>query len=312
MTTAPAPLYRDPVFDGPTDPTVIWNREEQTWWMVYTQRRANVPCHGVSWVHGTDLGVAESRDQGRSWLYRGTLNLESIEKGRNTFWAPEILWTRGQYHMFVSYITGVPETWAGSRRILHYVSQNLWDWTYADTLALSSDRVIDACVYKAENGYMLWYKDEADGSHTHAAVSRDLKLWEHLGRATEDQAQEGPNVFALGGFYWMIADTWQGQAVYLSGDLMHWERQSGMILAQPGRRADDGNRGHHADVLVQGDKAYIFYFVHPQGDTADPASHAARRSSVQVACLKAEGGQLCLVRDEPFDFVLDHDLNEDS
>ena len=67
MKTAPAPLYRDPIFDGPTDPTIIWNREEKAWWMIYTSRRANVPCHDVTWVHGTDLGVASSKDNGQTW-----------------------------------------------------------------------------------------------------------------------------------------------------------------------------------------------------------------------------------------------------
>ena len=37
-----APLFNDPVFDAPADPTVFWNYEEENWWMVYTQRRANV------------------------------------------------------------------------------------------------------------------------------------------------------------------------------------------------------------------------------------------------------------------------------
>ena len=26
---APAPLFRDPIYDGPTDPTIIWNKEEK-------------------------------------------------------------------------------------------------------------------------------------------------------------------------------------------------------------------------------------------------------------------------------------------
>ena len=138
MRTAPAPLFRDPIFDGPTDPTVIYNREEKSWWMIYTSRRANVPCHDVSWVHGTDLGVASSTDNGQSWLYRGTLNLEAIEHGRNTFWAPEVLWHEGTYHMFVSYITGVPTNWNYGRRILHYTSANLWDWAYQSTLTLTA------------------------------------------------------------------------------------------------------------------------------------------------------------------------------
>ena len=302
---APAPLFRDPVFDGATDPTVIYNRAEKAWWMVYTQRRANVPCHGVSWVHGTDLGAASSPDGGQTWLYRGTLNVPAPEKGRNTFWAPEIIRSGDAYHMFVSYITGVPDSWSGDRTILHYTSSDLWDWTPAGPVTLSSRRVIDACVYPEGDGWLMWYKDEADGSHTHAARSRDLSDWAPLGRATSDQAQEGPNVFRLGGFFWLLADTWDGQAVYRSGDLLRWERQEGNLLRAPGTRPEDGNRGHHADVLTVGDRAYIFYFVHPgQKDAADPDSWQARRSSVQAACLTVRDGKLTLQRDEPFPFFL--------
>ena len=301
MHNAPAPLFRDPMFDGPADPAVIWNREEKTWWIVYTQRRANVPCYGVSWVHGTDLGVASSADHGQTWLYRGTLSLEPVEKGRNTFWAPEILWANGEYHMFVSYITGVPDSWAGDRAILHYVSDNLWDWTYQDRVPAGSNRVIDACVYPCGQGWRLWYKDESDDSHTHVLESPDLVAWKHLGRATKDQAQEGPNVFELGGACWLITDCWDGLGVYRSTDLTQWERQEGQLLQDPGSRCEDGNRGHHADVLVMEDKAYIFYFVHPDQQRE---GMEGRRSSLQVAELYVEEGQLRVRRDEPFDFYL--------
>ena len=66
MKTAPAPLFRDPIYDGPTDPTVIYNREEKTWWIIYTSRRATAPCQGVAWVHGTALGAASSDDGGQT------------------------------------------------------------------------------------------------------------------------------------------------------------------------------------------------------------------------------------------------------
>ena len=308
MRIAPAPLFRDPIFDGPTDPTVIYNREEKSWWMIYTARRANVPCHDVSWVHGTDLGVASSTDNGQTWLYRGTLNLEAIEHGRNTFWAPEVLWHEGTYHMFVSYITGVPTNWNYGRRILHYTSANLWDWAYQGTLTLDSERVIDACVHPLPDGWRMWYKDENDHSYTHYADSPDLYTWQHQGITTCDQPQEGPNVFRLAGKYWMIADVWDGQAVYSSDDLTHWVRQAGTIMAGAGIRKEDTNRAHHADVLVVDDHAYIFYFVHPgQGKYEyDPelGSHMVRRSSVQAAQLKVVDGQLVSVRDEAFDFFL--------
>lgn len=104
--TLPSPLFRDPIYDCPTDPTVIWNEKEEQWYLLYTQRRATDVPIGVSWVHGTALGVATSRD-GTKWLYRGTLEGLDIEPGHNTFWAPEIIEAEGLYHMYVSYITGI-------------------------------------------------------------------------------------------------------------------------------------------------------------------------------------------------------------
>ena len=30
--------------------------------------------------------------------------------------------------MYVSYVRGIPTTWECPRTILHYISENLWDW----------------------------------------------------------------------------------------------------------------------------------------------------------------------------------------
>ena len=178
MNVPPAPLFRDPIYDGAADPTVIWNRQEQCWWLLYTNRRANVECQGVAWVHGTDIGIASSSDQGQTWRYRGILEGLEFERGRNTFWAPEILWHEDLYHMYVSYVPGVPHDWSGTRKIMHMTSRNLWDWQYESKLPLSSDRVIDAAVHHLPDGrWRMWYKDEANGSHTYAADSSDLYHW---------------------------------------------------------------------------------------------------------------------------------------
>ena len=78
-----------------------------------------------------------------------------------------MLWHDGLYHMYVSYVPGVPHNWSGLRYILHYTSANLWQWTFQSRLPLSSDRVIDACVFRLPNGvWRMWYKDEADRSHS--------------------------------------------------------------------------------------------------------------------------------------------------
>lgn len=301
-----APLFRDPIFDGAADPVVVWNRSEQTWWMIYTNRRATAGGPKFAWVHGTDLGVASSADGGQTWTYRGTLTGLEHEWGHNTFWAPEIFWHERTYHMYVSYIQGVPHDWAGhDRHILHYTSTDLLSWTLHGKLELSSDRVIDACIYPLPNGkFRMWYKDEANSSHTYAADSPDLYQWDVIGPVITGRAHEGPNVFRFRDSYWMIVDEWRGQSVYQSDDLEHWEWNS-LILNQPGTREDDGVIGLHADVVVQDDEAYIFYFTHPdRNEDVDHASEPARRSSIQAARLDVVDGVMVCPRDEELQMKL--------
>jgi hypothetical protein len=299
MTGVPvvAPLFRDPIYDGAADPVLVANVAERTWWMIYTSRRANAPeGRGAAWAHGTSLGVASSSDGGASWLYRGTIDGLGLGWGRETYWAPEVVDVEGTYHMFVTVIPGIPSTWEGHpRHIRHYTSPDLIAWSYQSTLELSSDRVIDACVHPLPTGgYRLWYKDEADDAQTWFADSADLHTWTVQGRAFEGRPHEGPNVFALGGTYWMLVDEWRGQRVLRSDDLVRWERQ-GLLLDQPGRRPDDNSVGLHADVVIDGDQASIFYFTHPGRDSrglADQMQHAGRRTSIQVARLRTEDGTL--------------------
>lgn len=89
------PLYRDPVYDRAADPVVVWNSKVKRWWMFYTNRRANVPnLPGVTRVHETPIGIAESADNGANWKYLGTANIklpESIGSKTPTFWAPDVI-----------------------------------------------------------------------------------------------------------------------------------------------------------------------------------------------------------------------------
>jgi hypothetical protein len=57
------PLYRDPVFDHPTDPVLTYNAESHRWLMYYTQRRGD----GIPLIHGTKIGIAASEDGGATW-----------------------------------------------------------------------------------------------------------------------------------------------------------------------------------------------------------------------------------------------------
>lgn len=310
MATAPAPLFRDPIYDGAADPTIIWHQAEAAWWLFYTNRRATADAPGVAWCHGTDIGIASSADGGRTWLYRGIAEGLAFERGRNSYWAPEVIWQADRYHMYVSYVRGMPTAWVGDRAILHYTSTNLWDWRFESQLALSSNRVIDACVFRLPTGkWRLWYKDESHHSYTYAADSDDLYHWQVVGPVITDGAHEGPNVFAWQGAYWLITDHWQGLGVYRSDDGETWVRQ-GTILDTPGQRPDDGAKGHHADVLVQGDDAYLFYFTHPGEKDAQQVTatgvtpYSYRRTSLQVAQLQLHNGKVICDRDAAFDFAL--------
>ncbi|WNS44035.1 glycosyl hydrolase [Paenibacillus sp. MMS20-IR301] len=301
------PLYRDPVYDGATDPAVIYNRQAGEWWMIYTSRRATAEGPGVAWVHGSDLGVAASGDGGATWTYRGVLTGLEIEWGRNTFWAPEIIWHDGLYHMYVSYIQGVPVVWAGHKRhLLHYTSPDLLNWSYQSRVQLSTEYVIDACVHQLPDGrFRMWYKDEESGSYTYAADSEDLYTWKNARPVLTHQAHEGPNVFRFKQYYWMIIDEWRGQAVYRSEDLEHWER-NGLILGESGSRTDDQGYGFHADVVVQNGQAYIFYFTHPGRYSGSEilSTHENQRSSIQAARLGVADGVLICDRNESFELKL--------
>jgi hypothetical protein len=286
--------------------------------MFYTQRRAADTGPGVSWVHGTDIAVATSADGGLTWTYAGVVDGLDPNDGRNTLWAPEIVFADGRFHMFVTYITGVPPGWEGhDRHILHHISDDLDHWNYVGVLPLSSDRVIDAAVHpRPEGGYRMWFKDEAHHSWTWASDSLDLQAWSPSFPVITGTGHEGPNVFELGGNYWMIVDEWRGLAVYVSADLYRWERQ-GLILDQPGRRGLDHAIGRHADVVVGRDPdnaevGWIFYFTHrvdhdqqDSPDNTDPAIAVdEHRTDIQVAELRVVDGRLTCNRDARFDLDL--------
>jgi len=307
IENAPAPLFRDPLYDGAADPSVIWNEETGEWWIFYTQRRANIPSQGVSWCYGTSIGIAASADEGRTWYYKGTCMGLDFEEGQLTFWAPDVLEANGEYHMFVTFIRGIYHAWGGARNIIHLTSPDLLNWTYRSLLQLASDRVIDPGVMQLKDGtWRLWYKDEADGSHSKAADSPDLYKWEMTGESTvTDRGHEAPNVIFWKNYYWLLGDTGSGIPVYRSADGDNWEAQ-GLIMVDPGLRDDDGWFGQHPDIVILNDRAFMFYFVHPgrrlyeypDYDYNDTFPFEFKRTSLQVAELEIVEGVLKCNRDK--------------
>lgn len=300
---ADKPLFRDPVFDGAADPEIVWNSSEHKYYMFYTNRRAKADSlQGATWVHGSKIGIAESVD-GSSWKYKGTCNIKYELPGKElTFWAPDIIENNGLYHMYLSIVPGVFKDWYHPRSIAHLTSSDLVNWVYQSTLDLSSERCIDASVFKLPNGqFRLYYNNENDNKSIYYADSPDLYHWTDKGEKVISERGEGAKVFRWKGRNWMIIDTWRGLGVYSSEDFLHWKRQEKNILQEPGKGKDDKVKGGHADVVVHNGRAFIFYFTHP-GRTPENKgkdNYETRRSSIQVAELELKDGKITCDRNAP-------------
>lgn len=274
--------------------------------MFYTQRRPSDPGPGVRWVHGTEIGVAVSRDFGATWSYAGVA--EGLERG-NTLWAPEVIRAYDSYIMYVTVVDGVPTSWSSADgHIVEYRSEDLRHWTRRGRIDLGSNRVIDAGVAQCADGvWRMWFKNERDESSTWCASSRDLDTWTVDGQVIPPAPpHEGPNVFQLGGWYWMVTDEWRGLGVHRSKDGVRWKRQqndSGLILRAPGVDPDDRNVGHHAAAVVIRDRCergYLYYFTHPLQEPIGGRDEVERRrSAIHVAALHVGDDTLIAERNLP-------------
>jgi hypothetical protein len=307
---APKPVFRDPVYDGAADVSIVYDRAAKAWKMFYTNRRATMKLpdpKDVEWVHGTAIGIAAS-DDGVHWRYQGTADFPKACTDV-TLWAPEIYYENGTYHMWLTIVPGIFHRWGGpgaDGRIEHLTSTDLSTWKCEGTVKLDTGRMIDPTVIKLGQGYRMWYKDERAGSKILAADSQDLRTWKKLGdEPVNPTTGEGPKVFRFKGYYWMVVDVWKGLMVLRSDDARTWTEQAGYILGEPGHKATDRAKGQHADVVVDGDRAFIYYFVH-QANEAEAATDARwnQGTVIQVAELVFEDGRLEVDRDRDVAFRL--------
>jgi Carboxypeptidase regulatory-like domain len=298
---ATVPLFRDPIHDGAADPVVVWNRERKSWWMFYTNRRADLDDNsGVTWVHGTRIGIAESADGGANWKYVSEADIP-VAAPDYTLWAPEVIDVHGMYHMFLTVVPGTFTDWNHPRHIQHLTSTDLLHWKPVGDVNLPSDRTIDPCVFLMPNGqWRLWYKDEADHSNVHFSDSPDLVHWAPVGIATRNGG-EGPVVFEWRGAYWLINDPHRGLGVFRSTDLTTWTQQPDNLLREPGTQPTDHAVGNHADVVVdRSGHAWLFYFTQQGGENASPNTRGnGRRSVLHVTELHEKDGVLTADRNAP-------------
>jgi hypothetical protein len=292
------PMFRDPVYDGAADASTVRDPERREWRMFYTNRRATLKGgdeKDVTWVHGTKIGMATSRD-GSRWKYAGTAAIPASCTGA-TLWAPEIGYFAGRWHMWLTIVPGIFSNWNAPRFIVHLTSKDLKRWTCGERLALGSDRVIDASVAEIAPGkYRLWYNDERSGKSIRSADSADLVHW-LPGPGVVDTPGEGPKAFRWRNRWWLISDAWQGLLVMRSDDAAQWTRQEGYLLAEPGALPTDRAKGQHPDIVVADDRAYLIYFVHQGGEpeaASDPRWH--RRSVLQISELIERDGRLTIDR----------------
>jgi hypothetical protein len=161
IAKVPAPLFRDPVFDGAADPSLVWHGPEKAWYVFYTQRRANAELPPPeSWYMGTKIGITKSTDQGRTWSYIETAQGMSRGIKEETFWAPHVFEDKGTYHMFVTYIPKVVKAAKGQSVICHYTSTDMITWEYSDTVDVKSDDIIDPAVVKLRDGrWLMVFRD---------------------------------------------------------------------------------------------------------------------------------------------------------
>lgn len=284
---SPAPLFDDPIYHGATDPFVIWNPVKKQWFMYYTQRRATMQGgRGVSWVHGSAIGIATS-DDGKTWKYlgicQGDQNLGEPLKATDgkgpepgiTWWAPCYLYENKTFHMWVTRVDGIYTSWTGNRNIVHFTSEDGVNWKYSDTCQLSSNRVIDGTVYKVKDTWYMVYKDEADGSRTHRSESKDLKTWTNAVTASNVGSQEAPFPFYWKNSWWMAVDALgnRGLRFYKSENgIDNWVLNNTVLAQSDGTRPKDNNVGHHPGIVLQGgpnndEQCILFYFTHQGNQT---------------------------------------------
>jgi beta-xylosidase len=206
-----------------------------------------------------------------------------LEKGKTVYgqgiWAPSFPCHNGTFYIFSNV--------NGRKTQLFTATNPAGPWQHTEL----KHSFHDLSVLFDDDGkvYVVWgYEDIYI-----AQLTADLK---DIVPGLSDCSGESPVAFHWRGHYWLFRDIGKGLALYRSDDALHWSR-AGTLLADHGTGPDDTNVGHHPDVILSDDCAYLFYFGHPDTSTIEAVSPDGRRSSIQVVEMKYDATNNILTAD---------------
>ena len=316
--TASIPLYIDSNYHGSCDPEIIWNENDQCWYIYYTSRRSHLENNFLK----TPIGVIKSKDL-ISWSFEGYCQFDGVggdKDASETFWAPAIISFKDTMHMFVTWKPDTVTTlgaWGGPGKIVHYktsLNDPVHGWEKVTDMHSNDFDALDATVYLKGQTFHVWYKAKKIGSkknELYHKISQDLFTWEDKGFSESDvfnkevtgfSFEEAPYMFKWKESYWLITDPHDGLIVYKSNDAEDWDFQK-VILKEGSKREMDNSMARHASVAVIKDRAFIFYHVEPwrnyeKGNPIYKQPLKNRRSVLQMAELEIIDGELICNRNK--------------
>ena len=152
---------------------------------------------GVSWVHGWNIGLAESSDGGATWTYRGPA---AISYGKDThpndftYWAPEVIWHEGTWRMWY-------KDERAAKSLCCADSPDLYRWEPKGSAVTNFNGEGPKVIHWKgkywliadcwQNGMRVWHSDDCLawnlpdpallGSHGNVVVSGDRAWWFYFG-----------------------------------------------------------------------------------------------------------------------------------
>jgi hypothetical protein len=307
------PFYSDPVFDAAHDAELVWHAQEQTWWIVYLQnrynsRRSDELGNGCPLCDFTDLGMASTPDQGRTWIYRGVmtgLDVPSADRrdppynatqeyGGATWWRPCVYYDAPSklYHGFFVY-------WSESHRgtsLAHYTSKNVSHWAFQGWVR-HNVKGYDSAVTRLSSGTYLLVSTGGPNLE-----SPDLYNWAPSNNSVRC-TDEGPHFSRFGGALWLNVEprcgppctsSWQSpqcrsNIAKSTNNGQTWVEQGPHLFTGPGTRQFDHFWAFQGPLVPQAEgELYVLYFTELIVNTSVEPGVNGRRSMLNVAAVSLD------------------------